>query len=251
MRSSASSGLEQLDLALDRQVGRPAGGVGQRAGVVDALEHVGDAGRAEALGDAAHDRLVLAGHLPGAAGDLAAARPRGRPATHTPACSLGAGCPTRARARPRSTRARWPFGQLALALDPGDRADGRERARPGAGHEEQAPVGVGGAVGRVPGLRRLEGERHHHLREDHAALERQQRQGEGLGLGVGHARSPRLRPGVRPEAGDYTITSSPNTGAARAFPTGRIGFHRSSATRGRIRASVSPVGGHRGVGGVW
>ena len=39
-RSVDVDGLEQLDLALDREVGPPAGGVGQRAGVVDAAQQL-------------------------------------------------------------------------------------------------------------------------------------------------------------------------------------------------------------------
>ena len=103
-------GLEQLDLALDRQVGRPAGGVGQRAGVVDALEHVGDAGRADALARCRARSPCTRGAISRPRPEISLRSATGSTCTHTPVCSLGAGCPTWARARPRSTRARWPFG---------------------------------------------------------------------------------------------------------------------------------------------
>ena len=102
--------LEQLDLALDRQVGRPARGVGQRAGVVDAGEGVGDARVAELLGDAAHDGAVLAHHLAGPPGH------RGRLGDglgldpHAGLVARRRCGPTTARDRPRSTRARCPPG---------------------------------------------------------------------------------------------------------------------------------------------
>src|SRR6185436_535893 len=64
-------GLEQLDLALDREVGPPAGGIRQRAGVRHAAQRLGETARAQVLGDRADHRAVLARELAGALGDVA------------------------------------------------------------------------------------------------------------------------------------------------------------------------------------
>ena len=67
--------LEDLDLLLERQVGRVAAGVGDRAGVGDPAEELGDAGHAARLDDVLDDGAVLAGELRGALGGGRRPRP--------------------------------------------------------------------------------------------------------------------------------------------------------------------------------
>ncbi len=114
--------LEQLDLALDRQVGRPAGGVGERAGVVDALQRVGEARRAELLGDPAHDGPVLPRQLTGPAG-LGRRLGDGLDAEPDAGVTRSARARRRARGQAAQHQGAPSAGQVALVLDPGDGAD--------------------------------------------------------------------------------------------------------------------------------
>ena len=139
--------LEQFHLALDRQVRRPPGGVGQRAGVVDAGQRLGDPRGAELLGDAAHHRPVLTHHLLRPArhlrtfGHRIGLDPEARVVTRDRAADHG---PRQATEHQRPLAA----GQLALVLDAGNGADpGVARVDPW--HQEDPAVARQRAVGGV------------------------------------------------------------------------------------------------------
>ena len=189
--------LQQLHLALDRQVGRPARGVGERAGVVDAGERVGEAGRCPSFSamprtTARYSRTISLGPA-GHRGRLG----HGLGLDPQPGLVARDGARRRAaRDRPRRTRARCAAGQLALVLDPGDGADpGVAGADPG--HEEDPAVAGDGAVGGVTRLGGLERQGHDHLGQHDPGGQGQQRQVSGLRVS-GHR-------GLR-ALGDYTIT---------------------------------------------
>ena len=165
--------LEQLDLALDGQVGPPAGQVGQRRRSVDLVEHRGQAAASQLLEERTGDLTELLGELDGAGrwvrlGDRVGLDEQGgagadHAGTH-PGPAGGADDERRRAAR-----------QLAVGLDGGEHAD-PPVATLDPGHEQQLRlrVAVEGAERICCGspLVGLERHGHHHLRQHHARGER-------------------------------------------------------------------------------
>ncbi len=166
--------LEQFDLALEGQLRPPAGRVGQRAGVADALQGLGEPSGPQPGGDLAHDRPVLGDELLHPRGVLTGLNdrlgfdPQRRTGADHADTDAGAG---QAAQHQRLS----PVGELALVLDPGHGPHPGVAAF-GLGDEEHQPVAVAGGGRRGAGLVGLEGEGHHHLGQDHPRAQGQQRQ---------------------------------------------------------------------------
>ena len=173
--------LQQLDLALDVEVGPPAGRVGQRAGLVDARQQVVEAPTTDVLGDGAERGPQLAAQLEGALGGLAlldgvGGEPEGLTGTDDAGADAG---PVDGPDHER----RGAVRQRPGGLDAGDDAD-RGVAALDTGDEQQVPV-VAGRRGRDLGLGGLERDGEHHAGEDHAGGQRQDGQGDGAQIGHG------------------------------------------------------------------
>ncbi len=167
-------GLQQLDLAVEVEVGRVDGGVGELAGVVDAPQGVDDLARAARLQDVLDHCAVLASEL---------ARPwRGLrlvdPLDLDPGGAAGAGHARRdlgavqAPDHDRHLSAR----KLPGVLDLGHGADARV-ALADLGHQHEQLTGVSGRRGGGTGLGGLQGGGHDHAGQHDAAGQREQRQG--------------------------------------------------------------------------
>ena len=164
--------LEQLQLALVREVGREPGGVGQRARLVDLAEHCDDRAVAPRLEDLLDDGAVLpceglhvlVGTLRvGALRDLDAERATGG----LGAAELGA---VEGAQRDAAASARQ-HGRLAL--EHGDDANAREAAVD-SGHEHHLAV-IADLVDGGIGLRRGEVDAERHAGQHEGILERDQR----------------------------------------------------------------------------
>jgi hypothetical protein len=174
-------GLEQLDLALDRQVGPPAHQVGQRRGVVDAAQHLGQPAAAQRLEQGAQRSPQLGGPggdvvVDGAVVDRRGVDPQPAGLADDPEAHLGPD------SRPDDQR-RHAAGQVAPVLDAGDRAHPGVAALGAPGDEQQGAPGLGGGVGGGPRLVGLEGEGHDHPGQHDVVGERQDRQGHGVEIG--------------------------------------------------------------------
>ena len=179
-------GLEQLDLAVHGQVGRVAGGVGNRTGLGDGLEQLHEAPDAAALEDVLHDQSVLGGQL---------GRPRRvaaglvGPLERHPESLAGAGHPG---ADDGPVQAPHDHGadaarQLAGVLHAGDGPDPGVSARAGhirgsvgsawarqTGHEHDEVVSALGCVCSRQRLGGLQGECDDHAGKNDAGIDRQQ-----------------------------------------------------------------------------
>jgi len=182
-------GLEHLELLDGREVGRPAGEVGQLAGVGDPRDRVDDLIGTPLLEQGGHDDLVLAGELTrrlvvlGRRGDDARLDPQRGPRTRRPGADPGAVGAT-------------DDSRCLAAGQPADLLDARQRADCGVGavqtRDEQhlggLPVrraGLGGVDRRLH-LRLGELQRHDHARQDDGIGERQDRDGDDRGGGERH-----------------------------------------------------------------
>ena len=165
--------LEQLALAVHREVRRPAGRVGQRRRVVDRVHRVDDLPGLALLEHGDDELLVLRGELDGPLGhgwlvhvlDL---DPQGR--TGTGDAAADAGPPTGAQ-----------HSRGLAATEPADLLDGRHHAvrrvavlEPGG--DQELVVGAGrSGVNRCLG-RLVELDRHDHARQQHDVVEEENRQ---------------------------------------------------------------------------
>ena len=171
--------LQHLDLLLDREVGRVAGGVGHGAGLRDAAQELGDGGDAARLDDVLDHRPVLAGELRLSFGRRAVERrldldPRGLAG---PGHAQADGGTVQAADHER-------LGAVAQAADVLDLRDG---ADPGVAvvhaRDEQQLAAVGGVDGRA-GLVGFDREGHDHPGEHDPGGQREE--GEDLGIDVSH-----------------------------------------------------------------
>ena len=173
--------LEDLDLLLDRQVGRVPGRVGDLPDVRDASEELRHLGHAAGLDDRLERRLVLVGELTGALGRDLGVRPG---LDLHPRGLAGAG---HARAddgadHPPDHQGLETAGEAAHVLDLRNGADLRVSVAD-PGHEQQLAVrGLGGGY-RPPGLIGLDREGHDHPGQHNARGQGQERQDLGVELG--------------------------------------------------------------------
>ena len=154
-------GLEQLPLAVHREVRRVAGGVGDRSRVGHLVDRVDDLPGLAPLEHGDDQPLVLLGELAGPVGDVLVDRldldpqRRTRPghAAADPAAALGLehGCGAAA-------------AEAADLLDGGDHAVRRVAVLEPRGHEEPAIAARAGGVDGGPGGL-VELDRHHHARQ--------------------------------------------------------------------------------------
>ncbi len=164
-------GLEQLDLALEGQVGPPAGGVRQGAGGVDVTQHGAHAAPAQPFQQEAGGGPVLAGQILGAVADDRVVDQLGL----DPQGVAGADHPGAHQGPPLGPddQGGGAVGQGAAVLD------AAHRAHPGIaavdlGHEQEPAVGAH-RRGHGLGLVGLEGDGDHHLGQDHALVQGQHR----------------------------------------------------------------------------
>ena len=170
--------LEDLDLLLEAEVRRIAGGVGHGARVGYAPEGLGDLTRAAVLEHVLDDGPVLPGQLDGALGghgvvdrlDLDPEGATGARHAGADACALDAAYDYSAQ----TTR------QLAGRLHGGDGADVGVPAVLEPRHENQTTVVVAGSREGGPRIVAFHGHGHDHAREHDSAGQRQQGEVEGL-----------------------------------------------------------------------
>ena len=167
--------LEQLDLALQREVGRIAGGIRERARVLDRAQERDDAAGTARLEDLLDHDAVLAGELMCVLADLVGVGVLGHGDSQCTAdalaltlAELGAvqGADGGATVAARQHR--------GLAVELGDHADRRELSfAAGCDHDARGAVGrqcvIEGGAGLVAGDR----DRDRHVREDHTVIERE------------------------------------------------------------------------------
>ena len=166
--------LEHLDLLLELEVGRVAGGIGERVGVGHGREHRDDTGGTAGLEDVLDDGAVLLGQLEGGLGhglgvDGLDLHPQGGAGAGDAGADASAALAT-------DDEAERAAGELARLLD--DRHGADVGVAPvDAGHEQQATVSGRGRLGGGTGFVGLERHRDHHAREDDPRGEREQGQG--------------------------------------------------------------------------
>ena len=105
--------LEQLELALQREVGRVAGGVRQRARLLDGAQERDDAARAARLEDLLDDDAVLACELVRVLADLVGVGVLGDVDAERAADALALARPSSARCSARIVAPRMPPGSMA------------------------------------------------------------------------------------------------------------------------------------------
>ena len=167
--------LEQLDLALQREVGRVAGGVRERAGVLDRAQERDDAAGTARLEDLLDHDAVLACELVCVLADLVGVGVLGHGDAQCTADALAlalAELGTVQGADGGAAVAARQHGRLAVEL--GDHADRRELAVAAGGDDDpRRAVGrqcvIEGGASLVTGDR----DRDRHVREDHAVVERE------------------------------------------------------------------------------
>ena len=170
--------LEDLDLPLEGEIGRIARDVRDLSRIRQPPEELGDGGDAARFDDALDRGAVLAGER---------FRPFGRGLIRdglelNPRRFAGAGHADADRRAGQATdheRLR-AAPDLAQVLDLRDRPDARI-APVESRHEHEEAVDVArGGVDRCLGFGRLQCERHHHARQDHAGGEREQRERQSV-----------------------------------------------------------------------
>jgi hypothetical protein len=168
--------LQQLDLALDREVRPVTGRVGELARIGDASQHVPEAGHAAVLGDSFEHGAQLPGPLDrGRSGRLLVDRVDVHPE----------GGPGDGRGRPdsralltgdhdgrRAARKRTAASYRGDGPDPSEPTLARVRplGAPDARHQDDPVSGSGRGRHRLAGLRGLEGEGDGHARHHHAGV---------------------------------------------------------------------------------
>ena len=178
-------GLEQLDLALEGEVGPPAGEVGELRRILDVVQHLGEAPAPEPVEQRADDRTDISRELDGPLRgrtlvDGLGVDPQRRRGADDTGTDVGAAD------RPNHEGGGAP-GQRALVLDLGDGADSAVAAAVGeAGDEQQLALAFRGGVSGGPGLIGLQGEGDDHLGQHDPAGERKYGQGADVQvLGIG------------------------------------------------------------------
>jgi hypothetical protein len=164
---------EQLRLLLQVEVGGPARGVGELAGVADLLHRVDDLPRAPLLQDPDDQGLVLLGELGrparhGLLGHRGGLHPQRGTGPGDAGTDLGAAL-TAHHGRP------LPAGQATHLLEDGDGAHGGVLAV-GAGDDQDLAVDAVGCIDRCLDLRLVEPDGNHHAGQQHRVGERKHRQ---------------------------------------------------------------------------
>ena len=153
--------LQQLDLALEGEVGPPAGDVGQGAGVLDVAEHLGEPATAELVEQGGHGRADS--RASSRARSVGSVSSTGSLPTQSAAVVPITPAPTWARAVARTTRAGVPSGSVPRFSIVGDGPDPAVAAVEAG--DEQDLAGLAGGLAGGLGLVGLEGDGHDHLGE--------------------------------------------------------------------------------------